>query len=97
LVWDQEAGSSNLPTPTSLRTLNEPEQPSEPSPEEARARVPPYVALVRIGAVVAMSVAAAFGIFLLLAGGDYWKPGIVCLVLAVPFFFLMRFAERTAD
>jgi hypothetical protein len=44
-----------------------------------------------------MSLAAAFGIFLLLAGGDYWKLGILCLVLSVPFFFLMRFAESTAD
>ena len=34
-------------------------------PQEER-RVPPYVALVRIGAVVGMSTAAAFGIFLLI-------------------------------
>jgi hypothetical protein len=77
--------------------LTENEEPEDLSPEDARARVPPYVALVRIGAVVAMSLAAAFGIFLLLAGGGYWKLGILCLVLAVPFFFLMRFAESTAD
>jgi hypothetical protein len=67
----------------------------ELSPDDARARVPPYVALIRIGAVVAMSFAAAFGIFLLIAG--YWLYGLVAMVLAVPFFFLMRFAEGTAE
>jgi hypothetical protein len=73
------------------------DQSSGSSPQDERARVPPYVALIRIGAVVSMSAAAAFGIFLLLAGGDYWKLGILCLVLAVPFFFVMRFAEGTAE
>jgi hypothetical protein len=77
--------------------LDDSERSEELSPEDARARVPPYVALVRIGAVVAMSLAAAFGLFLILAGGDYWKLGVLCLVLAVPFFFLMRFAENTAE
>jgi hypothetical protein len=77
--------------------MDESQEPEQLTPEAERARVPPYVALVRIGAVVAMSLAAAFGIFLLLAGGDYWMLGVLCLVLAVPFFFLMRFAENTAD
>ena len=44
------------------------------APSEEPGRVPPYVALVRIAAVVGMSTAAAFGIFLLI--GEAWvrKP-----------------------
>lgn len=64
------------------------------SPEQER-RVPPYVALVRIGAVVGMSIAAAFGIFLMVGG--WWLPGIIAFVLALPFFGVMRLVERFAE
>lgn len=57
--------------------------------------MPPYVALVRIGAVVGMSIAAAFGIFLLVGG--WWVPGLIGLVCALPFFGVMRLAERLAE
>ena len=64
------------------------------SPEEdARKQVPAYVALVRIGAVIGMSTALALGIFVLLLGSDYWLIGVLCLVAAIPCFWLMRFAE----
>jgi len=63
--------------------------PDDPQPD-ARP-VPPHVALVRIGSVIAMSTAAAFGIFLIV--GDYWQWGLVSLACALPFFWLMRFAE----
>jgi len=62
-------------------------------PEERR--VPPYVALARIGAVVGMSVAAAFGIFFLVGG--FWVPGLLGLLIAVPFFVVMRLVEGTAE
>jgi len=62
-------------------------------PEERR--VPPYVALVRIGAVVGMSIAAAFGIFFLVGG--FWLPGLIGLAIALPFFVVMRLVERTAE
>jgi predicted MFS family arabinose efflux permease len=57
-------------------------------------RVPPYVALVRIGTVVAMSTAAAFGIFLMIGG--WLLAGLLVTLLAVPFFVLMRLVERPA-
>jgi len=63
-------------------------------PSEEHGRVPPYVALVRIGAVVGMSTAAAFGIFLLIGGA--WLPGLIAVALAIPCFFVMRLVERTA-
>jgi len=61
-----------------------------------RRDVPAYVALVRIAAVIGMSTAIAFGIFLLLAGTRYFLWGAICIVAALPFFLLMRFAEGTA-
>jgi hypothetical protein len=64
-----------------------------PTPEERR--VPPYVALIRIGAVLGMSFFAAGGI-LLLIGDLYWQ-GLVSLALATPFFAVMRLAERLAE
>jgi hypothetical protein len=60
-----------------------------------RRQVPAYVALARIVAVVGMSATIAFGIFLLIAA--VWVPGLVSLGLALPFFALMRLAERTAE
>jgi hypothetical protein len=51
--------------------------------------------LVRIGAVIGMSVAAASGIFLLIAG--QWLLAIGATVLAVPFFLVMRLVEGPAE
>ena len=64
------------------------------SPGDER-RVPPHVALVRIGAVLGMSATAAFGIFLLVGG--WWLPGLISLALALPFFLVMRLVEQTAE
>ncbi len=65
-----------------------------PTPEERR--VPPYVALIRIGAVLGMSFFAAGGILILLIGDYYWQ-GLASLALATPFFAVMRLAERLAE
>jgi len=66
-----------------------------PEPTEQERRVPPYVALIRIGAVIGMSFFAAGGILLLL-GAAFWQ-GFVALALGVPFFGVMRLAERLAE
>ena len=63
-------------------------------PSQEERRVPPYVALVRIGAVVGMSTAAAFGIFLLIGGA--WQGGLVALAITIPFFVVMRLVEQMA-
>ncbi len=65
------------------------------TPPQQPQRVPPYVALVRIGAVIGMSVAAATGIFLLIAA--QWLLAIGATVLAVPFFLVMRLVEGPAE
>ena len=64
-------------------------------PTQEDRRVPPYVALIRIGAVLGMSFFAAGGI-LLLIGDAYWQ-GLVSLAFATPFFGVMRLAERLAE
>lgn len=68
---------------------------TSPPGDDLRQQVPPYVALVRIFAVIGMSTAAAFGIFLLIAA--YWVWGLVSLACALPFFGLMRLVEGTAE
>lgn len=61
------------------------------TPPNDGGRVPPLVALVRIGTVIAMSIAAAFGIFLMIGG--WLVMGLLVALLAVPFFVLMRLVE----
>ena len=65
------------------------------TPSGNERRVPPYVALVRIGAVIGMSVMLAFGLFFLI--GAWWLPGLVSTVLALPFFIVMRLVESIAE
>ncbi len=67
------------------------------APQENERKVPPYVALVRIGAVVGMSATLAFGLFVLLLGARYWYIGLIAIALAIPFFVVMRLIENTAE
>ena len=67
------------------------------SEQDSRREVPAYVALVRIGAVISMSTATAFGIILLLLGADYLIWGLLSIAAAVPCFAIMRLVERTAE
>lgn len=65
------------------------------APTENERRVPPYVALVRIGSVIGMSVMLAFGLFFFIGG--WWVAGLVSSVSAVPFFIVMRLVENIAE
>ena len=65
------------------------------TPPEYPKDVPPYVALVRIGAVIGMSATLAFGLFLFIAA--IWIPGLISLAASLPFFFLMRWVEGTVE
>jgi type IV secretory pathway VirB3-like protein len=65
------------------------------APSEDQRQVPPYVALVRIAAVIGMSATIAFGIFLLIAA--VWVPALISLALSLPFFALMRLVEGSVD
>lgn len=65
------------------------------TPTGNERRVPPYVALVRIGAVIGMSVMLAFGLFFFI--GAWWVAGLVSMALALPFFIVMRLVENIAE
>jgi hypothetical protein len=55
-------------------------------------RIPTYIVVGRITAVLGMSLALALGIFLLLAGA--WPWGLAALAAAAPFFALIFLIER---
>ncbi len=63
------------------------------SPTDESPRVPAYVALIRIGAVIGMSATLAFGIFLFIAAA--WVAGMISIALAIPFYVVMHFVERS--
>ncbi len=65
------------------------------APSGDERRVPPYVALVRIGSVIGMSVMLAFGLFFLIGG--WWVAALVSMALALPFFIVMRLVESIAE
>ncbi len=65
------------------------------APTENERRVPPYVALVRIGSVIGMSVMLAFGLFFFI--GAWWVAGLVSMALSLPFFIVMRLVESIAE
>ena len=68
------------------------------APLPDRRDVPPYVALVRIVAVIGMSLAIATGICLILLDpGAYLVWGLISILVALPCFGLMRLAERMAE
>lgn len=61
-------------------------------------RVPPYVALTRIAGVLGMAAMIAMGIFLLIGFEWPWWPwAFVAFALSLPFFAVMRLAERMAE
>lgn len=57
-----------------------------------QARVPAYIVVGRIVAVVGMSLAIALSIFFLLGGLLLW--GVVAAVAAAPFFAMIFLIER---
>ncbi len=64
------------------------------TPSDDPRRAPAYVAIVRIGAIMGMSLALAVGVFLLVGG--WWLAGLVAMILAVPCFALMWVVEGLA-
>src|SRR2546421_10429255 len=57
-------------------------------------QVPAYIAIIRIVAVLGMGVSIALGLLLMLAGLNGIIIGVPILLLSIPCYFGMRFAER---
>ena len=68
-------------------------------PAEAGAGAPQvssYIAIIRIVSVLAMGLCVSFGLFLMLAGLKGVLIGIPLILMAIPCYFGMQFAERLA-
>jgi len=59
-------------------------------------QVPAYIAVIRIVAVLGMGLCMSFGLFLMLVGLKGVLIGVPVFLLAVPFYYGMRLAERLA-
>jgi hypothetical protein len=64
---------------------------AEPAPQ-----VSSYIAIIRIVAVLGMGLCVSFGLFLMLVGVKGIIIGVPILLLAIPCYYGMQFAERLA-
>jgi hypothetical protein len=70
--------------------------PRQPEPAAEMPQVSSLIAIIRIAAVLAMGLCVSFGLFLMLFGGKGLIIGGALVLLAVPCYFGMQFAERLA-
>lgn len=70
----------------------------QPAPDAslAQPQVSASIAIIRIVSVLAMGLCVSFGLFLMLFGGWALLIGGALVMLAVPCYFGMQFAERLA-
>ena len=66
-------------------------------PAEAAPQVSSYIAIIRIVSVLAMGLCVSFGLFMMLIGQEALFIGIGLVLLAIPCYYGMRFAERLAS
>ncbi len=64
---------------------------AEPAPQ-----VSSYIAIIRIVAVLGMGLCVSFGLFMMLVGLKGVIIGVPCVLLAIPFYYGMQWAERLA-
>ena len=68
------------------------QEPAEPVPQVSSA-----IAIIRIVAVLAMGLSVSFGLFIMLAGVKGIIIGVPIMLLAIPSYFGMQFAEKLAS
>lgn len=66
-----------------------------PAPEPL-PQVSSYIAIIRIIAVLGMGLCVSFGLFMMLVGVKGIIIGVPIILLAVPCYYGMQFAERLA-
>jgi hypothetical protein len=67
-------------------------EPVEPAPQ-----VSSLIAIIRIIAVLGMGLCISFGLFIMLVGMKGVLVGIPIILLAIPCYYGMQFAERLAN
>ena len=66
----------------------------EAAPQPAPVQVPSYIAIIRIVAVLGMGLCISFGLFIMLVGLKGIIVGVPILLLSIPCYYGMQFAER---
>ncbi len=67
-----------------------------PELPEPQPQVSSYIAIIRIVAVLGMGLCVSFGLFIMLVGVKGILVGIPIVLLAVPCYYGMQFAEKLA-
>ena len=83
----------------SLAPIYEDDETDEPyaaSAAEPVVQVSSYIAIIRIIAVLGMGLCVSFGLFIMLVGVKGVIVGIPIILLAIPCYYGMQFAERLA-
>lgn len=66
-------------------------------PPEPLPQVSSLIAIIRIIAVLGMGLSISFGLFIMLVGVRGVLIGIPIILLAIPCYFGMQFAEKLAN
>lgn len=69
----------------------------ETQPAEPVQQVSSLIAIIRIIAVLGMGLCISFGLFISLVGVSGMVIGIPLLLLSIPMFFAMQYAEKWAQ
>jgi hypothetical protein len=68
----------------------------EADPVDAAPEVSSYIAIIRIVSVLIIGLSLSFGMFMTMVGKDGLIIGVPLILLAVPVYYGMQFAERLA-
>ncbi len=68
----------------------------EADPTDAAPEVSSYIAIIRIVSVLIIGVCVSFGMFMTVVGKDGLIIGVRLILLAVPVYYGMQFAEKLA-
>jgi hypothetical protein len=83
-------------TPAAADTGEDDDFTYEPAPLAEAEQVSSPIAIIRIVAVLAMGVSVSLGLFFMLIGGSALVVGSILILLAIPVYFAMQYAEKLA-
>lgn len=91
-----ETRTGDQPT-TSIKDIEDDGFGFETQPAEPVQQVSSLIAIIRIIAVLGMGLCISFGLFISLVGVSGMVIGIPLLLLSIPMFFAMQYAEKWAQ
>lgn len=84
-------------TPAAYEDLDDEDDDALAGEAEAVPQVSSYIAIIRIVAVLGMGLSVSFGLFISLVGLSGIIIGIPIILLSIPCYYGMQFAERLAN